>query len=348
MAARYVGETSSKVYQALLMVLESKVIRCYDPFDPFHKSNVEEDEKDGLLSSTEDAFQPLIKTAAVAHMLDPDLDLNVGLAGEDLTNGVNGHANLTHDDANGDEMPAAGNRKPMDFSLRLHKIEQHLRILAVDPREFVRNDGRDWRVPYTSLTQTLTNIQIEDCITSRFGMLPARIIRVLSCSGNLDIAQLIDKSMVLQTDLMPSIVALTHAGLLETQEVPRDNTRSGTRMLWMYNYDVRKVRRQVLGDTYRAMARMIQRIDFERAKIAPVFDKAERTDVIGNEEKYLHPLERAQLKRWHEIEEIIFRQVQRMDDLVATLRDFSSMDTPPAPLVIDAEKPTAVIQGSQF
>lgn len=295
-------------------MLEEKIPRCYDRLG---------NRTDELDQAEDMAFAyPLIKTHEVAKMLPRDINLDIGLAGEELLPEINGNEN-------GDKSPVALKRKQMDHPERLRKIERHLKILSVDPRGFVNADGRDWRVHFEELTRKLIDIAIEDSITARFGMLPARVIRILNKTGNLDEKQLIERSMVSEKDIRPAITQLTHAGFLKMQEVPRDNARSVSRLLWLNKYDVVKARRQLLADTYKAMSRLLMRIDLERERLDALIEKAERSDVIGNEDKYLNAEEKAKLQRWNEVEEILLRQVNRMDELVGILRDYSAMEAPP-------------------
>jgi DNA-directed RNA polymerase III subunit RPC3 len=327
MAARYVGETTSKVYQALLRAVEDQTIRCYDSLDPLARPpHVRKEKKEGkgrkekdeeeereftetMKRVLEDDHQPLIKTDKIAQMLDPELDLNNGLFKQELAPVINGHT-----------------PEPVDPALRFLKIEQHLRLLAVDPRRFVLLVGRDYRVPYNTLTRTLIDNTIEDSISARHGMLSARVIRMLTAAGNLDEAQLCDNAMVSPKDIRLAITSLCHAGFLDYQEVPKDTTRQTARLLWSVRYNVRKARRQLISDSYQAMTRLLARLEVERTKVDMVIEKSERTDVIGNEEKYLSPHEQALLRRWNEVEEKVLTQIHRIDELVATMRDFSSME----------------------
>lgn len=70
------------------------------------------------------------------------------------------------------------------------------------------------------------------------------------------------------------------------------------------------------------MARLIQRANVEKEKIQPLLDKAERTDVVGNEDRYLSAKERQTLRIWRSTEEKLLTQLGRQDDLVAILRDY--------------------------
>ncbi|KAF2397064.1 hypothetical protein EJ06DRAFT_498892 [Trichodelitschia bisporula] len=302
MAARYVGETTSKVYDALLRALETKTSRCYEP---------------SLDHEAEDKEQPFVKTHDIVPYLDPNLDLNVGLYGEDVASEMNGH----NDD---DEEPVSRKRKQPSSDAQ-YKVEQHLRLLAYDPRQFVQSEGRDWRVPYRALTKRLLQSQIENHLTARYGTVAPRLIRVLFANGRLEDKNISKLALVPLKELREMLYVLQKAGFVESQEVPRDASRTVNRLVYLYFYDQIKARRVLLDDVYQAMARMLQRAETEKAKIQVVIDKSERTDVVGNEAKYLSKAEKVALERWNQTEEKLLRQVNRMDDLVAVVRDFYPM-----------------------
>jgi DNA-directed RNA polymerase III subunit RPC3 len=342
MAARYLGDTTSKVYEALLCVAETDNMRCDNPIDPIakppqrskkpKKSKMDDEDYEEALeqfrSLYEDEDVPLCKIHEVDMLLDPELDLSNGLYGEELTPAINGHGGDGSDAGkeNKDELQPDRKWKPVTPALRLHKIEQHLRLLAVDRRQFVQLVGRDYRVPFNALTRTLINNTIEDFVTARHGTLSAWAIRMLSATGNLDEGQLVERSMVTAKDIRLAITSLCQAGYLKMQEVPKDTTRQIAKIAWTVKYDVRQARRQLLNDTYQAMARLLARLEVERVKVEMVIEKSERSDVVGNEDKYLSAMEKHKLQRWNEVEEMLLRQVHRMDELVATMRDFIRME----------------------
>ncbi|KAF2432304.1 hypothetical protein EJ08DRAFT_732708 [Tothia fuscella] len=316
LAHRYVGETTSKVYEALLRVVEDKLIRCWDPLAVKNQDTTDYDENMA-------AAYPLIKTSEVAKMLDPDLNLDIGLSGMELA------PPTENGDTDGANSPIARNRKRnhIEHTAHIHKIERHLQLLAVDCRGFVNPDGRDWRVPFDELTQTLIDVTIEDHVTARYGTLPARVLRILKKTGNLEEKQLVERNMVDDKDIRPAITQLTQGGFLKLQELPRDNARSVNRMVWTHKYDVLKTRKQIIDDTYKAMFNQFLRIETQKERIGVLMEKTERIDMEGDEIlKHVSEGDRAKLVRWGEVEEILLRQVVRMDELVGVLRDYSAME----------------------
>jgi DNA-directed RNA polymerase III subunit RPC3 len=123
-------------------------------------------------------------------------------------------------------------------------------------------------------------------------------------------------------DIRGIVNDLTVQGIVQTQEIPKVERREAKHSLHLIWYDRQRAREKLLHDTYKGMVRILQRIQFEREKVQPLLSKAERSDVVGNEEKWLSKGELDALRKWKEVQEKLSLQLFREDDLVATLRDF--------------------------
>jgi DNA-directed RNA polymerase III subunit RPC3 len=102
-------------------------------------------------------------------------------------------------------------------------------------------------------------------------------------------------------------------------KVDRREAKLSVHLIW---FDIQRAREKLLHDTYKGQVRILQRIAFEREKIQELLSKASRTDVAGNETKYLKQDELDALKKWKEVQEKLLLQLAREDDLVAVLRDY--------------------------
>ena len=111
-------------------------------------------------------------------------------------------------------------------------------------------------------------------------------------------------------------------GLLELQEVPRDNSRLATRTTFLYYMDERKVTAKITDECYKTIVRCMQRMEVEKEKVASVLEKVERTDVKGREDEILGDIEKVALGKWRAQEEMIWGEIGRVDNMVAILRDF--------------------------
>ncbi|KAH7058948.1 RNA polymerase III subunit RPC82-domain-containing protein [Macrophomina phaseolina] len=322
-ANRYLGETTAKVYHALLRQMEKKVDRCNDPFD---QAPNEDDEADAL---------PSVTAREVLELVDPSVDLAAAFgAPESQTNGVD------HESDDEDEGTTAnGTSQNNGVSAaapggRLHWVKQHLSLLFEDPRRFVRwvgsRGGGEYKVDFRPLSYSLIQHELEATVLARWGPLAARIIRILSAKGKLDEKQVSTTGLMRTKEIRAALTAMQEAGFVDTQEVPKDNTRAPSRTMYFWFFDQDRTRQLVLTDTYKAMARILQRIKVERAKVQSVIDKAERSDVIGNEDRFLTETEKRALRMWRETEEKLLVQLGRQDDLVAVLRDFRMPPIPKA------------------
>ncbi|KAK8212622.1 RNA polymerase III subunit RPC82 family protein [Phyllosticta capitalensis] len=303
-AEQYIGEITAKVYEALLRQLEKKVPRCSDPYNG---APTEDDEADAL---------PSVTAREVLDALDPTIDLAAGI----------GTPQDSGDSPEDDSSPVPNGTNAAASTGRITLVKQHISLLCEDPRRFVRwvgsRGGGEYKVDFRPLSNALLQRELENIVTARWGPLATRLIRILHAKGKLDEKQVSQFSMLRTKDIRAELTRMQEAGFVDTQEVPKDNTRAPARTmyLWFFNQDL--TRQLVLTDTYKAMARALQRVKHERSRVSSVIEKAERTDVVGNEDRFLSATERAALRGWRDREERMLVQLGRMDDLVAVLRDF--------------------------
>lgn len=215
-----------------------------------------------------------------------------------------------------------------DIRTQIAAVQAQLEILAEDPASFItpvdfstRGDG-SWYVDYPSLVRLLAQEEIEAIILARYDESALRLVRILNDQGKLDEKQLSQLSFIKESQMRISLLALRDAGLLELQELARDKAMTANRSLFLWFYDQNDAQYKILEECYQAMSRLMQRMKLERSKESALLAKAQRTDVKGNEEKYLTADERARLKSWDRTEGMLMGQVGRIDRVVAILRDF--------------------------
>lgn len=309
------------MYGVLLMLLEKKISRCRDDLKEFDEADEAE----------EDNPIPPVTTLEVLDRLDPSLDLEstIHFDSGGLTNGYhpkdepNRTLKYEHDDyADEDETISSAKAR----NKRLTQIEQHLHLVVEHPRGFVDRVGNrgkgEWRVNYPALMRNMQRAEVENIVNARFGSLGARLVRMLSKKGKLEEKQVCTHSLLRAKDVRSLLTSMQECGLIETQEVPKDQTRQPSRATYLWYFDHERCCKVLLADTYKAMCRLIQRIDKQRDEVQDVIDKAERLDVVGHEDEYLTPSDKAHLRRWREQEEKLLTQLNRQDDMVALLRDF--------------------------
>ena len=207
-------------------------------------------------------------------------------------------------------------------------LEQHLLLLSDQPCKLlhhlpaIMSAPESWSVDYRGLSRHLLTTTIFQIINSRFGPLATRLVRILHQKGKLDEKTLTSLGLINQKSMRALLAALNRAGFVEIQEIPKDNNRQPGRMIFLWFFDEERCKKRLLDETYKAMTRVLQRIDVEKEKVRYTVEKSERTDVQGHEEELLGKKEKEVLRVWRKKEERLLGELSRLDDLVAVLRDF--------------------------
>jgi DNA-directed RNA polymerase III subunit RPC3 len=299
LAYRYIGETTAKVLEAALLAHEGQSPRCWD-----HLEDEEQNLEDH--SSSRDS----LTAKHILNHLDPAVNPKDGLPPIVQSNGVNGHSNSIEEDEQN----------------KLVLIGKHMDLLANDPRGFLfcLDRGITYTVPFRKLTRILIQNTIERQVTARFGRMAVRIIRLLVQHGTQDEKFLAQMGILKPKEIRALTNILLKSGLIDTQEVPRDANRTTNRILWLYAYNPRRARMQLLDEGYLAMRNLLRRAKLERAKFDSVLRKVERADV---EEERLNESDKKQVADFKLREERLLAMLWRIDDLVACLgSEFLPMD----------------------
>ena len=148
------------------------------------------------------------------------------------------------------------------------------------------------------------------------------MIRVLQAKGKLDEKRLQEISLLPFKDLRQVLASMQAGGFVDLQEVPRDAQRQPSRTIYLWFHDADRICASVIEDIYKAMAGCLRRLKSERERLKEFLEKTERSDVKGNEERYLSEGELRSLSRWREKEALLLGEVSRLDDMVAVIRDY--------------------------
>ncbi|PGH23143.1 hypothetical protein AJ80_02774 [Polytolypa hystricis UAMH7299] len=315
LAAQATTTVSSYVYEALLNRLEAKTPTCRQKPEPIPEG--EEGEH----------YSKAIPLGVIVDDLDPRLDFSGSIAGIDPstkpTNNTDDFLNGDNEEDNNDDNPDDETDTPPN---RIYETEQHLTLLAQEPYHFTTRHMHSglitWVVEWRRLCRRLRHLELERIIESRFGSVAVRVIRVLSSRGKLDEKRLQEISLMAIKELRQILARMESAGFVELQEVPRDAQHQPSRTIYLWFFDADRVTSMVLEDAYKCMARCLQRVKVERGKIRWFLEKTERTDVRGNEERYLSTAELEMLREWREKEAVLLGEVGRLDEVVAVLRDY--------------------------
>lgn len=254
-----------------------------------------------------------------------DDEANASGVESDSEHSQNGHQDVASD-SNGSELRRRKQSESPDDSPS--PLQQHLLILADQQPKFLHllpptiSTDEAWAVDFRSIAHQLVISTLFDIVTNRFGHHSARLVRILHQKGKLDEKTLTTLALINQKNMRALLTAMNQAGFLELQEIPRGNDRTPGKTIFLWFFDEERCRHRLLDETQKAMTRVLQRIGVEREKVEATVQKSERTDVRGNEEKFMREPELKVLHDWRAKEERLLGELGRLDDLVAVLRDF--------------------------
>lgn len=335
------GAVTATVYAALLQVLETR-IRARD--DDVHEEQDEEDQEIRLPSGTTTEVVDVLKTWA-------PFDLTLGIRGaatmykapaaerdktkkgpkkrvipeEDFSDiGIKMEAYSEDDETHG----ANGFTSYKDQNNMLSLVEEHLKILAEHPKGYCRRVGAagrgEWKVDFPALTEKLIATEIDQTVHARLSKVHALVVRMLRDVGRLEDKAISARLMMRVKDVREILTQLQFAGLVEGQEVPKDNSRQPSRAVYLWYHDQTRVASLLLQQSYQAMSRTLQRLAHERVVNKGIIERAE---MLKTKENPLGDTERTHIMQWRETEEKLMLQFLRLDEHVALLRDFSGKDT---------------------
>lgn len=298
---------TAEVYEALLRRIEYQTPACRDSVE------IPREGEEG------EQYSVPISLNAIAEDLDPQLDLSGSIGPIELS--TRRKRPLDDDDDNHNNNNANGTN-----TTNLHEIDQHLALLAQPPHNLTskRTVGGlpTWTVEFRHLARTLRHLDIEQLIEARYGDVALRVIRVLQAKGKLDEKRLQEISLLPFKDLRQVLASMQAGGFVDLQEVPRDAQRQPSRTIYLWFHDADRICASVIEDIYKAMAGCLRRLKSERERLKEFLEKTERSDVKGNEERYLSEGELRSLSRWREKEALLLGEVSRLDDMVAVIRDY--------------------------
>ncbi|KAF2129058.1 DNA directed RNA polymeras-like protein III subunit Rpc82 [Dothidotthia symphoricarpi CBS 119687] len=308
------GYVTAQIYQTMLRMLEYNIPRCYEEWPEPPPLNGDLGEDMGIdprfLVTARDVMKKLSRDLDICEGLDPNAIVSITRKGhvrKNMLSQPTDPANLSTDE-------------------KTRIVDKHIQMLAEDPLHFVTWHSRagysQWHIEFEEIAKQMIQNEVENTISARKGALGVKLIRALRKKGKLDERATCNAMMMSANDIRGVVNDLTVQGFVQTQEIPKVERREAKHSLHLIWYDRQRAREKLLHDTYKGMVRILQRIAFEREKALPLLSKAERSDVVGNEEKWLSKGELDALKKWKEVQEKLLLQLCREDDLVATLRDF--------------------------
>ena len=267
-------------------------------------------------------------TSETGEMVDREANLDEEEDASDSNEDNISEVSSDPDEANGEAELEPNALSSFPHDPHRNTIRSHLLILAIHPLNFLHHLPKTpilperWTIDFPTLIKNLVHHTLLEDITSRHGLPAARLTRILFDKGKTDEKVLCSTSLLAQKTMRSYLLPLHKAGIIGLQEVPRDNSRNPQRTNFLWFFDMERCKAKILEETYKTMARCLRRARIEGEKIKGTVEKASRSDVIGKEEEFLGLQELEALNVWRELDERIWGQVSRLDDLVACLRDF--------------------------
>lgn len=269
-------------------------------------------------SDASDSEMPVRRPSMAARSVDIDME-NGFDSDEDQENGV------PH--TNGDGKPKVkfeddGSSK----ATRLEQMRQHLFLLAESKHRFVRHCGTQgrgqWTVDFSKVMNRLKETELDAYIEQSFGRHGLRLTRILREKGKLDEKMLPSAALMKKSDVQLKMIAMQMAGLVDVQEVPKDNSRMANRTLFFWHFDRERTEAQALDDIYKAMVRCLQTLQVERHKERNILSFVDRKDVQGKEEEVMTAEHYNKYNNHLEVQEKLLGQVMRLDEMIAVFRDY--------------------------
>jgi DNA-directed RNA polymerase III subunit RPC3 len=209
---------------------------------------------------------------------------------------------------------------------RLEQMRQHLLLLKESKYKFIRHCGTlgrgQWTVDFQQLMGRIRDMELDAIIEQSFDRYGLRLTRILREKGKLDEKMLYTAALMKKSEMQQKMLAMQMAGLVDIQEVPKDNSRLANRTMFFWFFDAERTQAQILDDIYKAMLRCLQTLEVERHKERNILSFVERKDVQGKEEEVMTAEHYNKYNQHLEVQEKLLGQVMRLDDVVAVFRDF--------------------------
>lgn len=209
---------------------------------------------------------------------------------------------------------------------RIEQMRNHLLLLAESKHRFVRHSGNhgrgQWTVDFDLLMDRLRESELDAYIEQSHGRHGLRLTRILREQGKLDEKMLPSAALMKKSDVQGKMLAMQMAGLVDVQEVPKDNSRLANRTMFFWFFDGERTQAQLLDDVYKGMLRCLQTLDVERHKERNILTFVERKDVKGKEQEVMTTEHYNKYNQHLEGQQRLLGQVLRLDDMVAVFRDY--------------------------
>lgn len=209
---------------------------------------------------------------------------------------------------------------------RMDQLRQHLLLLAGSKEGFLRHCGSQgrgqWTVDFKPLIEGFKERHVDAVIEESFGRHGLRLTRIMREKGKLDEKMLPSLALMKKQDVQGKMLAMQMAGFVDVQEVPKDASRTATRTMFFWFFDVERIEAQVVDEFYKAMLRCLQNLEVHRYRERHILSFVERRDVKGKEEEVMTAEHYNKYSGYLDLQSKLVGHVMRLDDLVSAFRDY--------------------------
>ncbi|KAF1990682.1 hypothetical protein K402DRAFT_417451 [Aulographum hederae CBS 113979] len=317
-ASKHCHVTTAGVYDAVLRAMEPKIFA--------RDRTITSDGKPSAQTS------PIIAVTLleVIPLLHPSVDVKSGIYLEgELNVGMRTAVVPNHSH---DFDPS----KP-EYAGYMALVERHIEALCthghrfVDRAKSVKYGEKQWTVDFTRMQKVLFDEELSSTCRAKFGSFTTRVFRTVMKAGRLEDKTIVSKCLKKPKEVREALNRLERAEFLTYLELPKDKSGLSSKTIYLWTCNRHNLANALLEEAYTTMSKLVSKSEFEKISVRPVTEKANRPDVVGNEEKYLTNVEKEVLRKHSRAQQMIAMAINRCDDMVFTLRDM---------MVADPEKST--------
>jgi DNA-directed RNA polymerase III subunit RPC3 len=214
-----------------------------------------------------------------------------------------------------------------DRENRAELVKKHLSLLQVDDVQFLRKCGTngmgEWTCDFDNIVLKMQETEVDALLLENFGSSGHRLGRMLRKLGKLDEKTLSDAGKLKPKDVRTKLAEMQMASVIDIQEVPRDSNRTANRTIYLWSFNEERAASMVLEHTYKAMSRILQRLDIERRRAHDVLALTQRSDVRNMKpEEYLDTHQLNDFRAINAKIDSLMCQITRLDRLVGLFKEF--------------------------
>lgn len=209
-------------------------------------------------------------------------------------------------------------------------VRSYASVLAQDQSGLISKRDDVYMVDTNRAMGLCRTLSLEQYVTNRFGSPHARLFRLLNSMKHVEREQITRLGMVGSfKDTKIMLNQLFRAGLVTTQEIPKQTDRTPSHCHYVWSSNVAAACSELTLTTIASMANLYCRHALEQHTHARLLSKSQHVGRGGGEiEDYRTAAEKALAAKVSRGLDKLDRAILQMDDFVMRLRDFDETDLP--------------------